>query len=152
MAVIACHLLQLHLIMFYWVNRPPDWQITAALVILAYALAAGVFARDLVEYLRSLAHVANLIVMGLLCLNVRIGRGEEVGRSLALFCVLASAVALVVIVQAISFTCCTTFAWPACSVPSRLRDQAARSTCHRRSPHCRGPTARTPNRRWLAGS
>ena len=102
-AVIACHLLQLHLIMFYWLNRPPDWQITSALVILAYALAAGVFARDLVEYLRSLAHVANLIVMGLLCLNVRIGRGEEVGRSLSVFCVLASAVALVVIAQAISF-------------------------------------------------
>jgi hypothetical protein len=102
-AVIACHLLQLHLIMFYWLNRPPDWQIAAALVILAYALAAGVLARDLGEYVRSLAHVANLIVMGLLCLNVRIGRGEELGRSLALFCVLASAAALVVIAQAISF-------------------------------------------------
>ena len=103
LAVIACHLLQLHLIMFYWLNRPPDWQIVSALVILAYALAAGVFARDLVEFLRSLAHVANLVLMALLCLNVRIGRGEEVGRSLARFCVLASAAALVVVAQAVSF-------------------------------------------------
>jgi hypothetical protein len=102
-AVIACHLLQLHLIMFYWLNRPPDWQIASALVILAYTLAAGAFARDLVEFLRSLAHLANLVVMGLLCMNVRIGRGDEVGRSLARFCVLASAAALVVIAQAISF-------------------------------------------------
>jgi hypothetical protein len=75
-AVIACHLLQLHLIMFYWLNRPPDWQIASALVILAYTLAAGAFARDLVEFLRSLAHLANLVVMGLLCMNVRIGRGH----------------------------------------------------------------------------
>jgi hypothetical protein len=103
LAVIACHLLQLHLVMFYWLNRPPDWQIGAALVILAYSLAAGVVARDLVEFLRSLAHVANLVVMGLICLNVRIGRGEEMSRSLARFCVLASAAALVVILQAISF-------------------------------------------------
>jgi hypothetical protein len=103
LAVIACHLLQLHLIMFYWLNRPPDWQVASALVILAYSMVAGLFARDLEEFLRSLAHVANLVVMGLICLNVRIGRGEEVGRSLALFCVLASAAALVLIAQAISF-------------------------------------------------
>ena len=32
-AVIACHLLQLHLVMFYWLNRPPQWQIAIALVI-----------------------------------------------------------------------------------------------------------------------
>ena len=38
-AVIACHLLQLHLIMFYWLNRPPDWQIAAALVILTLTMA-----------------------------------------------------------------------------------------------------------------
>jgi hypothetical protein len=103
LAVTACHLLQLHLITFYWLHRPPDWQIASALVILAYSVAAGLFARDLAEFLRSLAHVANLVAMGLICLNVRIGRGEEVGRSLALFCVLASAAALVIIAQAISF-------------------------------------------------
>ena len=34
-AVIACHLLQLHLVMFYWLRRPPDWQTAMALVILA---------------------------------------------------------------------------------------------------------------------
>jgi hypothetical protein len=102
-AVIACHLLQLHLVMFYWLNRPPDWQTTMALVILAYGAVAGGFARDLPEFLRSFAHVANLVLTVVICLNVRIGRGEEVIRSLALFCLLASAVALVIIAQAISF-------------------------------------------------
>jgi hypothetical protein len=102
-AVIACHLLQLYLIMFYWLNRPPHWQVAAALLVLGYALVAGAFARDLPEFLRSFAHVTNLVFMGLICLNVRIGRGEEVGRSLVLFCLLASAAALVIIAQAISF-------------------------------------------------
>jgi hypothetical protein len=102
-AVVACHLLQLHLIMLYWLNRPPHWQIALALVILAVSLGAGAFARDLPEFLRSLAHVTNTVVMVLICLNLRLGRGEEVGRSFALFCVLASAVALVIVVQAISF-------------------------------------------------
>jgi hypothetical protein len=59
--------------------------------------------RSPAEFLRSLAHVSNSVLMVLICLNVRIGRGEEVGRSFALFCLLASAVALVIIVQAISF-------------------------------------------------
>ena len=40
-AVIACHLLQLHLVMLYWLNRPPHWQITIALIILAVGLGAG---------------------------------------------------------------------------------------------------------------
>ena len=40
-AVIVCHLLQLHLVMFYWLRRPPDWQTTMALVILAYGAVAG---------------------------------------------------------------------------------------------------------------
>ena len=35
--------------------------------------------------------------MVLICLNVRIGRGAEVGRSFTLFCVLASAVALLIV-------------------------------------------------------
>ena len=102
-AVIACHLLQLHLVVFYWLNRPPDWQITMALVILAYALVAGAFAMDLPEFARSFAHVTNLIITVVICLNVRIGRGHEMTLSLGLFCVLASAVGLVIITQAISF-------------------------------------------------
>jgi hypothetical protein len=102
-AVIACHLLQLHLVMFYWLKRPPHWQVTIALTILALGLAAGAFARDLTEFLRSLAHLTNTVLMVLICLNVRIGRGAEVGRSFTLFCVLASAVALLIVVQAISF-------------------------------------------------
>jgi hypothetical protein len=102
-AVIACHLLQLHLIMFYWLNRPPQWQLTIALVILAFGLAAGAFARDLPEFLRSLAHVSNCVLMVLVCLNARIGRGEEVGSSFNLFCLLTSMVALLIVVQALSF-------------------------------------------------
>ena len=102
-AVIACHLLQLHLVMLYWLNRPPHWQITIALIILAVGLGAGAFARDVPEFLRSFAHVTNSVLMVLICLNVRIGRGQEVGRSFRLFCLLASAVALVIVVQAISF-------------------------------------------------
>ena len=102
-AVIACHLLQLHLVTFYWLNRPPHGQLSIALVILAFALAAGAFARDLPEFVRSFAHVTNSVLMVLICLNVRIGRGEEVGRSFAVFCLLASAVALLIVVQAVSF-------------------------------------------------
>jgi hypothetical protein len=102
-AVIACHLLQLHLVMFYWLRRPPDWQTTMALVILAYAAGAGAFARDPWEFLRSFAHVSNLVLSALICLNVRIGRGEEVTRSLGPFCMLAAAVAVLIIGQAFSF-------------------------------------------------
>jgi hypothetical protein len=96
-AVIAWHLLQLHLVMFYWLRRPPDWQTTMALVILAYAAVAGAFARDPWEFLRSFAHVSNLVLSVLICLNVRIGRGEEVTRSLGPFCMLAAAGAVLII-------------------------------------------------------
>ena len=102
-AVIACHLLQLHLVMLYWLRRPPPWQTTTALVILAYGAVAGVFARDPWEFLRSFAHVANLVLTVVICLNVRIGRGEELTRSLAPFCLFAAAVALLIIAQAFSF-------------------------------------------------
>jgi hypothetical protein len=102
-AVIACHLLQLHLVMLYWLRRPPPWQTTMALVILAYGAVAGAFAREPWEFLRSFAHVTNLVLTVVICLNVRIGRGEEVTRSLAPFCLFAAAVALLIIAQAISF-------------------------------------------------
>ena len=102
-AVIACHLLQLYLVMRYWLHPPPQWQIALALVILAASLATGAFARDLSEFLRSFAHVTNSVLMVLICLNVRIGLGEEVGRSFAVFCLLACAAALVLLAQAISF-------------------------------------------------
>jgi hypothetical protein len=54
-AVIVCHLLQLHLVMFYWLRRPPDWQTTMALAILGYGGVAGLFAQDPWEFLRSFA-------------------------------------------------------------------------------------------------
>ncbi|MGH6898928.1 MAG: hypothetical protein ACREJ5_20665 [Geminicoccaceae bacterium] len=102
-AVMACHLLQLYLVTFYWLNRPPDWQIMVALVVLAYGLTAGLVARDPAEFGRSFAHVANLVLTVLICLNVRLGQGREIGRSLAVFCVAAAVAALVIIAQATSF-------------------------------------------------
>jgi hypothetical protein len=100
---IACHLLQVHLLMFYWLHRPRPGQVMVALAVLAYSLALGVAAADSVEFWRSFAHVANLVLMVLICLNVRIGRGREIGRSLVVFCVLASLAALVILAQATSF-------------------------------------------------
>ena len=57
--MIACHLLQLHLVIFYGLNRPPNWQVMTALLILAYGLTVGLFARDPAEFGRSFAHVAD---------------------------------------------------------------------------------------------
>ena len=151
-AVIVCHLLQLHLVMFYWLRRPPDWQTTMALVILAYGAVAGAFARDPWEFLRSFAHVTNLMLTVGICLNVRIGRGEEVTRSLALFCMLAAAVAVLVIAQAISFNVLRDFRLAPCWGTSRLLGPAARSTPRRSMPRCRAPTACTRSRRSQAGS
>jgi hypothetical protein len=102
-AVIACHLLQLHLVMLYWLKRPANWQIMSALVILTYGLIVGLFARDPLEFGRSFAHLANLVLMALICLNIRIGQGREVARSLSVFCLATSAAALVIIAQAASF-------------------------------------------------
>jgi hypothetical protein len=89
--------------MLYWLRQPPPWQTTMALVILAYGGLAGAFARDPWEFLRSFAHVANLVLTVVICLNVRIDRRREITRSLPPFCVFASAVALLIIAQALSF-------------------------------------------------
>ena len=102
-AVIACHLLQLYLVVFYWLKRPRDWQTIAALVILTYGLIVGLFAPDPVEFGRSFAHVLNLVLTALICLNIRIGQGREIAHSLVVFCLAASAAALVIIAQAASF-------------------------------------------------
>jgi hypothetical protein len=102
--LIACHLLQICLVMFYWLNRPPTWQVMAALVTLAYALAAGIFAHDPKEFWgSSFAQITNLVVMVVICFNARLGRGREIERSMRVFCVAASAAAAVIIAQATSF-------------------------------------------------
>jgi hypothetical protein len=100
---LACHLLQIHLVTFYWVRRPPAWQVALTLSTLAYSLGLGVLAGDTAEFWRSFAHVANLALTVLICLNARISRRPEVARSLAMFCVAASIAAAVIIAQAVAF-------------------------------------------------
>lgn len=100
--VIACHALQLYLLMFYWTNKPGPKQTILYLTIAFYSLALGAFASNSIEFLRSMAHVANLLVMVALCLNARLERGTEIGRSLSVFLAVAAAVACVVILQSVS--------------------------------------------------
>jgi hypothetical protein len=102
-AVIACHLLQIHLLLFYWLRRPSDRQVLLGLGIVAYALIVGLAAADAAEFWKSLAHVTNLLAMLAICANVRLGSGDEVARSVGVFAVLATAVGLVIIAQALSF-------------------------------------------------
>jgi len=103
LAVIVCHVIQLHLILRYWVNRPSTVQTVLYLGVLAYAMAFGTIAGDPDEFLRSLAHVANLVIMIALCMNARLGGRAEIGRSMRVFCWLAMAAAMAVIAQAIAF-------------------------------------------------
>ena len=60
LAVVICHLMQLHLVMMYWVGRPSDLQVSVALAVVSYALLLGLFADDAAEYGQSLAQVLNL--------------------------------------------------------------------------------------------
>jgi hypothetical protein len=103
LAVIVCHVVQLHLILRYWLNRPSVTQTVIYLGALAYALAFGTIAADPDEFLRSLAHITNLIVMIALCMNARFAGRIEIGRSMRVFCYLAMGTALVVIAQSIAF-------------------------------------------------
>lgn len=103
LAVIVVHLLQLYLLMFYWVSRPSDRQVMIALGVLFYTLTLGLFAADPVEFGRSLAHIVNLVITVLLCLNLRLDDGREIRRSIAVFCVLAAGAGLLIIAQALTF-------------------------------------------------
>jgi hypothetical protein len=103
LAVVICHLMQLHVLMFYWVNRPSDRQVVVALGVLAYTLLLGLFARDALEYARSLAHILNLLAMVLICLNARSESSHEIRRSVAVFCAAAAFAGLMIIAQAVSF-------------------------------------------------
>lgn len=109
-AVIACHLLQIHLLLFYWLHRPSDRQVLVGLGILAYALIVGLTAAQPNEFWKSLAHITNLLVMLAICANARLGWGGEVARSLGVFAVLATAVGLLIIAQAVSFNLFDDFA------------------------------------------
>ena len=103
LAVVACHLLELHLLLFYWLWRPPVWQIALAALVVLYTLALGASAEEPFEFWQSFLHVANLLLMMLLCLNARIEGAPEIRRSLAVFCVLAIASAAVLVAQALTF-------------------------------------------------
>jgi hypothetical protein len=102
-SVVICHVMQLHVLMFYWVKRPTDCQVMVALGVTFYALLLGLFARDAFEYAGSLAHILNLIAMVLICLNARTAGGHEIRRSIAVFCVLTGFAGLMIIAQALSF-------------------------------------------------
>jgi hypothetical protein len=99
--VLACHALQLFLIVRYWLHLPSTRQVVVYLGILLYALLLGLLAHDAHEFLRSMAHVTNLVLMIAICMNVRLRHIRDVRRSLVVFCALAAAAATVVIVQAL---------------------------------------------------
>ena len=103
LAVVVCHLMQLYLVMLYWINRPSDLQMTVALGVISYALLLGLLARDEVEFGQSLAQILNVAIMVLICLNARLEGRDEVRRSIGVFCVVAGAAALVIIAQALAF-------------------------------------------------
>ncbi len=103
LSVVICHLMELYLVTLYWLRRPPDEQIVMALGIVVYTLGLGLFARDGAEFGRSLAHVLNLVLMVMICLNAPLARRPEVRRSVAVFCVAAAGAGLFIIAQALSF-------------------------------------------------
>ncbi|HSA82921.1 MAG TPA: hypothetical protein VLE23_19045 [Geminicoccaceae bacterium] len=103
LAVVTCHLMQLHLVMLYWVKQPSEAQVTVTLGVILYTLVLGLFAWDAEEFGRSLAQVLNLALMVLICLNARLERRDEVRRSIAVFCVVAAVAGLFIIAQALAF-------------------------------------------------
>jgi len=111
LGVVACHLLQLLLLLRYWLGRPSTWPTIAGLTIPAYALLIGTTAEDHGEFLRSMAYLANLVVMVLLCLNLRIRDPGPIRRSVWVLCWLAMATALVVFWQAFAFNVLHDLRW-----------------------------------------
>jgi hypothetical protein len=103
LGVVVCHLIELYVVLLYWVNRPSDRQVVVALTVIIYSLLLGLFAWDAAEFGRSLAQVLNLVAMVMICLNARIGGGREIRRSVGVFCVVAAGAGLLVIAQALCF-------------------------------------------------
>ncbi len=101
--VVICHLIQLSVLLLYWLNRPSDRQVVAALAVVVYSLLLGSLAQDGAEFGRSLAQVLNLVVMVMICLNAPLAGRREIRRSIAVFCVAAAAAGLLIIAQALSF-------------------------------------------------
>jgi putative colanic acid polymerase len=101
--VVICHLIELYIVMFYWLNRPSDGQVVVALAVIVYSLSLGLFAQDPAEFGRSLAQVVNLVVMVMICLNAPLARRPEIRRSIGVFCVLAVGAGLFIIAQALCF-------------------------------------------------
>jgi hypothetical protein len=103
LAVLACHGLQLYLLLVYWVKRPPDLQVVLGGGIILYSLALGIAAQDGLEFAKSLAQLGNLVVTIVICLNVPLADRPAIGRSIVVFCGLAALIGLLIIAQALTF-------------------------------------------------
>jgi hypothetical protein len=103
LSVVICHVLEVYIVVLYWLRRPPDAQIVTALGLIAYTLGLGLFAWNGIEFGRSLALFLNLIAMVLICLNARLATRPEIRRSVAVFCVAAAGAGLFIIAQALTF-------------------------------------------------
>jgi len=103
LAVLICHAMQVYVLMLYWIRTPSDGQVVIALGVILYTLLLGLFAKDGVEFVGSLAHLLNLLVMVVLCFNALTDQAHELRRSLAVFCVAATGAGLFIIAQALSF-------------------------------------------------
>jgi hypothetical protein len=101
--VVTCHLIELYVLMLYWVNRPSDRQVVVALGAIVYSLLLGLFAWDAVEFGRSLAQMLNLVAMLTICLNARLAGRPEIRKSVGVFCVAAAGAGLLIIAQALCF-------------------------------------------------
>jgi hypothetical protein len=101
--VVTCHLIELYVLVLYWVNRTSYRQMVMAFGIIGYSLLLGVFAWDATEFARSLAQVVNLVIMVMICLNARLAGGREIRRSVGVFCVAATGAGLLLLAQALSF-------------------------------------------------
>jgi hypothetical protein len=103
LAVLICHAMQIYVLMLYWIRTPSDGQVVIALGVILYTLLLGLFAQDGVEFVGSLAHLLNLMVMVVLCCNALTDQAHELRRSLAIFCLAATGAGLFIIAQALSF-------------------------------------------------
>ena len=103
LAVLACHGLQLYLLLVYWLRRPPDLQVVLGGGIILYSLVLGIAAQDGLEFAKSLAQLGNLVLMMVICLNVPLAGRPEIGRSIVVFCWLAALIGVLIIAQALTF-------------------------------------------------
>jgi len=111
LAVIVCHAMQVYLLVRYGVRKPSAGQLLIYLGALGVTLWSGLWSADPVEFLRSMAHVTNLILMIAICMNVRFGRGRPIKGSIVVLCIGASLAALAVIGQSVAFNVYDDLSW-----------------------------------------